>query len=387
MKTAVLTLAIAMGISGSASAADLVIGLESASTGPYITNSQENTIAAQMAVDRINAAGGVNGKKLKLVVFDTAGNAQQAQVAVRLFAEDDSALGIIGPFSSGEARVAFPAGERLGIVQISNSSSAPGITKGFKFAFRNTNDEDSQFNKLLLTMKTMNILPKKAMVAFPSDEFVSKTLGTTTFPKTMTKFGVDVVKSVDFPLASFDLSPQVSQMMQVPHDTVALAGTIDSMIKFVHEMRRQGDKSRIIGSGLLSDPDLPKKLGADADGTLYPTYYYADVSDKMRDFTREFAPKAKAAGFTRVAANQTDASAFDIVYMYAYAMKQVNATGDKDKLAAERLAIRDALEKMPPLEGILGPVNFSADHDARMPIYIIEIRDSKFNLLSTYPPQ
>ncbi len=51
--------------------------------------------------------------------------------------------------------MAFPAGERLGIVQISNSSSAPGITKGFKFAFRNTNDEDSNFDKLLVQMEEM----------------------------------------------------------------------------------------------------------------------------------------------------------------------------------------------------------------------------------------
>src|SRR3569832_2199728 len=126
MKTSATALAIALLLSGSASAEDLVIGLATASTGPYISNSQQNTVAVQMAVDRVTAAGGVNGKQLRLSVFDTAGYPQQAQVAVRRFAEDEGALGSIGPFSSAEARVAFPAGERLGIVQLSNSSSAPG---------------------------------------------------------------------------------------------------------------------------------------------------------------------------------------------------------------------------------------------------------------------
>jgi branched-chain amino acid transport system substrate-binding protein len=388
MKTPALAIALALGLSTSAFAADeLVIGFESATTGPYISNSGQNVIALQMAVDKVNAAGGVNGKKLKLSVFDTAGNPQQAQVAVRRFAEDEGALGIIGPFSSGEARVAFPAGERLGIVQISNSSSAPGITKGFKFAFRNTNDEDSQFDKLLLKMKDMGQAPKQAVIAYASDEFVSKSLGTTTFPAALKKYGIDVVKSVDFPLASFDLSPQISQMQQTPHDTVALSSSIDSLVKFVREMRRQGDKSRIIGSGLLADPALPEKLGPDGDGTLYPTYYFYDLNDKMRAFNKEFGEKSKAAGFTRTIANHTDASGFDVVNMFVYAMKKANVTGDKDKVAAERLAIRDILEKMEPLEGVLGAVNFSADHDARMPIYIIEVRNSKSNLIATFPPQ
>ncbi len=50
------------------------------------------------------------------------------------------------------------------------------------------------------------------MIALPSDEFVSKSLGTQSFPAVLKKHNIEVVQSVDFPLASFDLSPQISQM-------------------------------------------------------------------------------------------------------------------------------------------------------------------------------
>ena len=56
-----------------------------------------------MAVDEINAAGGVNGKKIRIISFDTAGKPDQAVVGVRKLAEDDKVLAIIGPFSSSEA--------------------------------------------------------------------------------------------------------------------------------------------------------------------------------------------------------------------------------------------------------------------------------------------
>jgi branched-chain amino acid transport system substrate-binding protein len=107
----------------------------------------------------------------------------------------------------------------------------------------------------------------------------------------------------------------------------------------------------------------------------------------MRQFNKDFGEKSKAAGFSRMIANHTDASGYDIVNMFVYAMKKANVTGDKDKLAQERIAIRDILEKMEPLPGVLGSVNFAADHDARMPIYIIGIKDSKTSLIGTFQPK
>jgi branched-chain amino acid transport system substrate-binding protein len=50
-----------------------------------------------MAVEEVNAAGGIGGKKLKIVSFDTAGKLEQAVAAVRKLAEDDKVMAIIGP--------------------------------------------------------------------------------------------------------------------------------------------------------------------------------------------------------------------------------------------------------------------------------------------------
>ena len=101
-----------------------------------------------IAVDEINAKGGIDGKKIKLIKFDTGSDPKQAATGTQKFAQDDNALAIVGPFSSGEAAVAFPVGERLGIVQIPNAASTPGLTKGFSYAWRLTADEGTQFTRL-----------------------------------------------------------------------------------------------------------------------------------------------------------------------------------------------------------------------------------------------
>lgn len=107
-----------------AGADEIVLGLNMVKSGVLKNVGEATETAVDIAVDEVNAAGGIAGKKIKLVKYDTGSDPKQAATGTQKFAEDDKALAVIGPFSSGEAAVAFPVGERLGIVQISNSSSA-----------------------------------------------------------------------------------------------------------------------------------------------------------------------------------------------------------------------------------------------------------------------
>lgn len=368
---------------------DLVLGVSMNRTGPLSANGTTTDVDVQMAIDEINAKGGVNGKKLRAVVFDTAGDPKQAVVATRRFAEDDKALAIVGPFSSGEVRVAFPAGERDGIVQISNASSAPGLTKGFKYAFRNTTDELIQFERLLAVMKEKSITPKNVAIIYASDDFISKSLGTAVFPTALNKAGVPISASIGFPLQGFDVSAQVAELKQANPDAVAIGGTVEAVIKVVREMRRQGVESRVLTSGVAADPGIAEKLGKDGDGSLYPTYYYHKLNAKVLDFQKRFAAAAAKQGFSKTIPQHADVSAYDIVYLLAEAMRRGNVTGDVAKLASERDVIRDQLHQTKSwnFEGVIGREYFDEDGEAHMPTYIVQIENSDFELLDTVPAQ
>ena len=369
-----------------AKAADeIVIGATLAKTGRYATSARTTETAIDIAVEEINAAGGINGKQIKIVKFDTNGDPKQAQVAVRSFAEDEGALAVIGPFSSGEARVAFAAGERLGIVQIPNASSAPELADKFSYAYRVTESEFLQFDRLVTTMKSKGMDVANTSIMYVSDEFVSKAVGTQLMPAVFGKQGVEIVgEPIGFQTAAFDLSPQVAQLAEKPTDTVAVAGIVEAVVKSAKELRRQGHKGRIIGSGISADPDLAGKIGADGNGMLYAAWFWWDRDDASRSFTEKFNAENKKRGIEKSGPHHVDASAYDIVYILKAAIEATGATGEADKLKEERTAIRDALSSLVH-EGVSGTICFDKNGDAELPAYIIEINDGDISLVDSHP--
>ncbi|HVO15634.1 MAG TPA: ABC transporter substrate-binding protein [Alphaproteobacteria bacterium] len=370
---------------GTSRADDLPLGYLAAKTGPFVSLSRTNSIAVEMAVDEINAKGGIKGKKLKLVTFDTAGKPEQAVVGVRKLAEDDKVLAIVGPFSSGEARVAFAAGDRAGIATMSMASSAPKLAEPFKFAFRNTSDEGYMFSKVMATIVKKNLPHKTAAVAYATDDTISKVMGTAVLPGVMKKAGVEVVKEVDFKLAAFDFSPQVSQIKATPVDLVGVGSPPDQAIKLAQEMRRQGVAARLVAGSTVADPDLPAKVGKDGDGFMIPTTFFEGITPAAKKWAEEFSKRAKAAGLERTNASQFDAASYDIVLFYAWAMEQTGITGDAGKLADERAAIRDKLRTMKNFPALEGPISFGSNGDALKPVYILEMKDGKWTLVDSHP--
>jgi branched-chain amino acid transport system substrate-binding protein len=367
---------------GMARADEIVLGYMQASGGPFATFSKTNLVAAQMAVDEINAAGGVAGKKVRIVPFDTAGKPDQAVVGLRKLAEDDKVIAIIGPFSSSECRVAFPAAEREGVPTMSMASSAP---KPFTYAFRNTSDEGYLFTHVMRALKENNLPVATAALAYATDDVVSKTMGEIVLPNVMKKSGTDVKLSVTFQTQAFDLAPQVSQLVANPTDLIGVGSGPEPATRLAQELHRQGGKGRLVAGSTIADPELPRLMGAAGNGTTIPTAFYSGLDDRTKKFEADFIAKAKAAGIDRSAAAQFDAATYDIVLIYAQAMKAANVTGDPAKLAAERAAVRDEIRMMKDFPALEGPISFGSNGDALKPAYIIEMQDGKWNLLAHYP--
>jgi branched-chain amino acid transport system substrate-binding protein len=380
------TLALAAGFALPVFSQELVLGLTHAKTGRFAGVGVGTEIAVDIAVAEINAAGGVNGKKIRIEKFDTGSDAKNAQIATQKFAEDAKALGIIGPFSSQEAQVAFAAGERLEIVQIPNAASAPGLTKDRKWAFRVTEDEGKQFGRLLKTMSAKGgVSNKTAAVMFPSDEFVGKSLATW-MPNLLEANGWKmVIPAEGFPTNATDLSPHITKLQGNSPGVFAFAGLPEGTAKVMKELRRQGHNSMLIGGQIFADPDIAKVLGSDGENATFVSWYWWDLNDRTRQFEKKFLDEAKKRGINKSGAHHVDASAYDIVYVYADVMRRAGTTGDAAKLKAERVAIRDSLMAT-NLDGVVGKVCFSKDHDSELAAYILRIKNGQRTLLDSHAP-
>jgi branched-chain amino acid transport system substrate-binding protein len=376
---ALAVLACMLGIVGAASAQDLILGYSSSTTGPFASQAKRNNIAIQVAVDEINAAGGVNGKKIVLRSFDTGGKPDQAAVAVEQFARDMSALAVIGPFSTSECRVAFPVGERLGIAQMSMASSAPKVAAPFTYAFRNTVEENYTWERIFRTIARKGYAHASASIAYATDDSVSQSVGATVLPARLTAAGIPVNDTVTFRLGSFDLSAQVSEMMQKPSDVIGVGAPSDVLLRFLAELRRQGHKGRVLGGSSIADADLPERMGPNGEGTLIGATFYSGMEGpRVKAFVQSFKDKLKTAGETNIEPSQFDAASYDIVYMYADAMKKAKVTGDPAKLTEERQAIRDAIRQMKDFPALVGAITMGPEGDVVKTIYILEAKANKW---------
>jgi branched-chain amino acid transport system substrate-binding protein len=363
---------------------EIVLGLSISFSGIYSTINKTTEVGVDIAVEEINAAGGINGMKLRVIKFDTASDPKQAVTAVRKFARDDKALGVIGPFSSSEARVAFPAGERLGIVQIPNASSAPKLADKYSYAYRLTESEFLQFTRLIKTLKKRNAVKKSVAILYGTDDVVSKAVGLFIMKPILTKEKVNITGPIGFATKAFDLAPQISQLKGKNIDYVGLAGITPVAIRVLKEMRRQGIKAPIIGAQIWADPDIIEKMGTDGDDAVFTTPFYYDLNDRTRAFTKKFVAGAKAKGIIKPFPHHVDASAYDIVYVFKKAMEVAKVTGDPAKLKEERTAIRDALGKT-RFDLVSGDVCFDKNGDAQLPGYVLTMKNKKWKLLDTHP--
>ena len=384
----ILAVVMCLMVDVSKAADEIVIGLSMVKTGFLKTPGEATETAVDLAVREVNASGGINGKKVKLVKYDTGSQAKHAVVATQKFVRDDGALAIIGPFSSGEAKAAFPVGERLGIVQIPNASSGPGLTKGYTYAWRLTESEGVQFARVLKTLKKKGIDISKAEIVYISDEYVSSLVGKFVYPGLFKAFKVKHGKPVTLQYKSFDVAPQMAKVIERKPNVVALAATPDLASKVMKELHRQGYKGRIIGSQIFADPNALGKYGSEANGLIFVAGFWWDKNEKTRAFTKKFAAENAKRGLAeKKIPHHTDAQGYDIVYLLKQAMEKANVTGDKSKLKAERTAIRDALKGI-RFNGITGNnVCFDKINDAQLPGYIIQINDLKWTKIDEWAPE
>lgn len=345
----------------------------------------EPTIAAvDIAVEEINAAGGINGKQIELIRFDTGSDPKQASVGTRKLAQDDGVLAIIGPFSSGEASVAFNDAERLKVLMMPSSASAPGLTEGKTYGWRLTEDERKQFGRLLKSIKAKGVKADTAEIIYISEEVVSNSAGTKLYPALLDEAGIKHGEPIAVQYKSFDMSAQAAQILQSNPDLVAIAALPESASKVIKELRRQGYKGRIIGSQIFADPNVVELFGPEGDGTLLVAGFWKGRTAQSQSFNDRFVAETTKRGIHKLGAHHSDAQAYDSFFLLKQVMEKAGTTGDPAKLEEERQAIVAALEGI-KFSGVLGDDICFAGHDAELPGYIIEIKGGEWTKFDEAP--
>lgn len=372
----ILTVALAGG--ASAAEGEAVLGLLLPTSGFMAYYGKQQALAAEMAVEDINKAGGINGKKLRLIKLDTSSKPEEAINGIKRLASADKVPAIAGPLLSSCCRVAFPLGNRLGIPMISSACSAPGLAEANRpWAFRNTVLEaDTAALALKHWAKTYNI--KSVAVIVDNKDFVSKSFGKNVVPPLLKKNGIKLIDTVSVQTGDVDFSAQVTRVKGRNPDGIVLAALANEAAGLARELRRQGMKQPLYGGGPLAGVQYIDKGGKAVEGTMLGSGFWVDNPE----------PRI-VAWVKRFKERQPDRKPPHQIAMFQYETLMImKQCADKQKmqftpqsLNEDRAKMRDCWSGLRNYPILSGKMSMIEGNGKRKPL-ILQVVNGRFKLLN-----
>jgi branched-chain amino acid transport system substrate-binding protein len=355
---------------------ELVLGAIVPSSGPFAEWGRTNTVTLKMLEKQVNDAGGIEGAKLRIVIYDDAARPAQATNALRKLAGDDQVLALAGPLTSSTCEVAFPVANEMQVTATSQASSKPGVAKANRpWAFRNTIDEGILAKTTVPYFKNaFNI--RSVAIIYDAKDATASVVGTRIMPAVLKENGLTIVNENDllsFNTGDLDVSAQVTKMKSLSPDGVMVSADYSQGVTVLREMKRQGLMKPVVGATQLISSAILK--AAPEIPIVSPATFYATMkAEKAQKFVAALQPLLrKESGLPpEIEPSMYDANIYEIMNMYIEGVRKAAVTLKAEDLQTDRKKIRDHMEQLKGFEGLGGPIGFNADGDAVKAFYIVQ---------------
>jgi branched-chain amino acid transport system substrate-binding protein len=342
-----LVMAALVAVTGLAQAADIKLGVAEALSGGAAQYGQSIRAGFQLAAHEINAAGGINGNKLVLVIEDEQGKKEEAINAFKKLIFQDKVLMIFGPTLSNSAQAADPIAQAAKVVVFGTSNTADGITSIGDHVFRNSVTEADVLPVTLSTaVKKLGI--KKVAVLYGNDDVFTKS-GYDNFKKALDAQKIAVTTTETFAKGDVDFKAQLTKIKATNPDALVLSALIAEGAPIMVQARQLGLNVPVIGGNGMNSVKVFELAKGASDGLWIGSPWSIENQTKENGaFIVAYTQKNKSAP------DQFAAQAYDAMYITAQALKKVKLSGD---LAKDRAALRNALPDV-KWTGATGPFAF-----------------------------
>ncbi|THJ32133.1 ABC transporter substrate-binding protein [Lampropedia aestuarii] len=332
-KIASCAAAVACMLVTAAQAADIKIGSAQALTGGAAQYGISIRNAQQLAVEQINAAGGINGNQLVLVVEDEQGKKEEAINVFKKLIFQDRVLMVFGPTLSNSAQAAFPIANAAKMPVFGTSTTADGLTTIGDYVFRNAVTEaDVLPVTVKAAVKAAGV--EKVAVLYGNDDVFTKS-GYDNFKKTLDDQNITVTTTETFAKGDLDFKAQLTKIKASNPDAIVLSALMAEGGPVMVQARQIGLNVPIIGGNGMNSVKVFDLAEGASDNLWVGSPWSADnQSPENVQFIAAYTDKYN------MAPDQFAAQAYDGIFIVAEALKNVPLTG---KVEADRTALRDAL--------------------------------------------
>jgi branched-chain amino acid transport system substrate-binding protein len=351
----------------------IVIGEFASLTGKEAAFGQSSHKGTELAVEELNKAGGVLGKKLEHLVEDNRSQAGESATIVKKFISRDKVVAVLGEVASGRSLEAAPICQQAGVPMVSPSSTNPKVTEVGDFVFRVCFTDPFQ-GKLMADFAAKTLKVKK--VAILSDVASAYSVGLAEFFRQgFGATGGQIVVEQKFSGGDKDFKAQLTAIKAAGAEAIFVPGYYNEAGLIVAQARQLGINVPLFGGDGWEAPELIQIAGGQAlENTFYSTHYSPESTDpKVQAFVKAFQGK-----FNGEVPDAMAALGYDSAMVLADAIKRAGST--------EGAKVRDALAATKDFPCVTGKTTLDAKRDASKSAVIITVKEGKFKYLQTVEP-
>jgi branched-chain amino acid transport system substrate-binding protein len=347
------------GVGGAASGQPVLIGHYGSLTGSEATFGQSTSNGIKLAIEQFNAGGGLNGRPIRLVEYDTKGEAKEATLAVTRLVKSDKVVAVLGEVASTLSLAGAPVCQEAGVPMISPSSTNPRVTQVGDMIFRVCFIDPFQglagakFAREFLEAKT-------AAMLIDQSQAYAVGLGEE-FEKAFVKGGGRIVSTQMYSKGQADFQAQLSQIRAAKPDVLYVPGYYTDVANIAVQARRLSITAPMLGGDGWDSTELAANAKDAIEGSFYTNHYAPDQPDeRVQSFIKAYRAK-----FNNQTPDGLAALGYDAANILFDAMKRAGSTEGKK--------LRDAIASTKNFAAVTGKITINDQRDAVKSAVVVEM--------------
>ena len=343
----------------------LKIGFFAPLTGFAAADGASAKHSAEIAVEELNAAGGIKGKKVELVIYDDRHDSKEAIAVATKLVEKDAVTGVVSGSYSMPSRVTAPIFAKAGLPMTVAYAVHPDVTKAGPCIFRN--GFLGQVEGWAGAESAVKVQGARRIAVLTIKNDFGATTGAA-FIERARKLGAEVVSEQVYPLGEKEFSPYLTKIKDQNVDLIYHTSYYNEGALISRKARELGITAKLEGTEGIDSPKFLELAGPAAEGVTFTTNLNRDdPRPEVQNFLKRY--KAK----TGTEADMVGASAYDAVRILA---KGIELGG------AEAKAICAALTGLTNYPGITGRIAKFVKGEVTKPVQIQVVKDGKIRSLT-----
>ena len=350
---------------------EILIGEFGSLTGTTATFGISTRNGIDMAIEEVNAAGGVLGRQVRVIVEDNQGRPEEAQTVVTKLITSDQVVAVLGEVASSRTLAAAPVAQQNGIPLITPASTNPGVTEVGDYIFRVCFIDP--FQGLVMAKFAFNTLQVRN-VAILRDIRNDYSVGLAdVFIENFTQMGGRIVADESYSEGDTDFSAQLTSLRASNPDAIFIPGYYTEVALIARQARGLGMNMPLMGGDGWDSPRLTEIGGAALNNSYFSNHYSVeDPSPAIQNFVSAYQAKY---GETPDA---LAALGYDAAKILFDAIERAGST--------EPEAIRDALAQTEGFPGVTGSITIDEDRNAVKPAVVLRVVDGTLQYVETIAP-